>query len=156
MVWLFHVTKAVHVAICYEQIIITFDLFCRDLSQTTGNMQTSPSADNQLIYSPNHTEDQLIMTLPGGEMERQHGADGAGFPAISTTTLPTIIPPSNESVTAFAWGPLEVAAKFYIEGVGILTIGSIGLFINVFALYILFRKQVYKLDILQIVLVLCR
>ena len=32
--------------------------------------------------------------------------------------------------------------KFYIEGVGILVVGLVGLVINVFALYILFRKQV--------------
>ena len=33
-------------------------------------------------------------------------------------------------------------AKYFIEGVGILTIGLVGLVINVFALCILFRKQV--------------
>ena len=34
------------------------------------------------------------------------------------------------------------AAKFYIEGVGILAVGSVGLVINAFALCILFRQQV--------------
>ena len=32
--------------------------------------------------------------------------------------------------------------QFVVEGVGILTVGSIGLIINSIALYILFRKQV--------------
>ncbi len=33
-------------------------------------------------------------------------------------------------------------SKFYVEGVGILSIGLVGLVINVLALSILFRKQV--------------
>ena len=32
--------------------------------------------------------------------------------------------------------------QYYVEGVGIIVIGSIGLIINLFALYILFRKHV--------------
>ena len=32
--------------------------------------------------------------------------------------------------------------QYYVEGVGIIVTGSIGLVINIFALYILFRKQV--------------
>ncbi len=32
--------------------------------------------------------------------------------------------------------------QFLVEGLGILTVGSIGLVINIIALYILFRKQV--------------
>ena len=34
--------------------------------------------------------------------------------------------------------------RFYIEGIGILTFGVTGLIINVFALYILFKKQVRR------------
>ena len=32
--------------------------------------------------------------------------------------------------------------QYFVEGIGIIVIGSIGLFINLFAFYILFRKQV--------------
>ena len=45
--------------------------------------------------------------------------------------------PSN-----FSFLPSIETAKFYIEGIGILCIGLLGLVINLFALYILFRKQV--------------
>ena len=34
------------------------------------------------------------------------------------------------------------AFQYYVEGVGILAVGSVGVVINIFALYILFRKQV--------------
>ena len=34
------------------------------------------------------------------------------------------------------------AFQYYVEGVGILAVGSVGVVINVVALYILFRKQV--------------
>ena len=37
---------------------------------------------------------------------------------------------------------MELIFKFYVEGVGILTVGSLGLIINILALYILFRKKV--------------
>jgi preprotein translocase subunit Sss1 len=37
---------------------------------------------------------------------------------------------------------LVMMSKFYIEGIGIMSIGIVGLVINAFALYILFRKQV--------------
>ena len=41
-------------------------------------------------------------------------------------------------------GMEETAAafKYYVEGVGILAVGSVGVVINIVALYILFRKQV--------------
>ncbi len=42
------------------------------------------------------------------------------------------------------FGNVVATAKFYIEGVGILSIGSLGLVINVIALSILFRKQVMR------------
>ena len=34
------------------------------------------------------------------------------------------------------------AFQYYVEGVGILAVGSVGVVINIVALYILFRKQV--------------
>ena len=34
------------------------------------------------------------------------------------------------------------AFQYYVEGVGILAIGSVGVVINIIALYILFKKQV--------------
>ena len=37
--------------------------------------------------------------------------------------------------------------QYYVEGVGIIVIGSIGLIINLFALYILFRKHVSSISI---------
>ena len=37
---------------------------------------------------------------------------------------------------------LETLFKYYVEGVGILSVGSLGLIINIVALYILFRKKV--------------
>ena len=37
---------------------------------------------------------------------------------------------------------IVAAFKYYVEGVGILAVGSVGVVINIVALYILFRKQV--------------
>ena len=37
--------------------------------------------------------------------------------------------------------------QYYVEGVGIIVIGSIGLIINMFAFYILFRKHVSSLHL---------
>ena len=34
------------------------------------------------------------------------------------------------------------AFQYYVEGVGILAVGSVGVVINIFALYILIKKQV--------------
>ncbi len=49
--------------------------------------------------------------------------------------------PSSSS-SALDMAALVRFSKFYVEGVGILSIGLVGLFINVLALSILFRKQV--------------
>ena len=37
---------------------------------------------------------------------------------------------------------IVAAFQYYVEGVGILAVGSVGVVINIVALYILFRKQV--------------
>ena len=37
---------------------------------------------------------------------------------------------------------IVAAFRYYVEGVGILAIGSVGVVINIIALYILFKKQV--------------
>ena len=34
------------------------------------------------------------------------------------------------------------AFQYFVEGVGVLAVGSVGVVINIVALYILFRKQV--------------
>ena len=49
---------------------------------------------------------------------------------------------SSSSSSALDMAALVRFSKFYVEGVGILSIGVVGLFINVLALSILFRKQV--------------
>jgi len=49
---------------------------------------------------------------------------------------------SADSSQTSSYLELLLAAKFWIEGVGILVVGSVGLAINCLALAIVFRKQV--------------
>ncbi|XP_059096177.1 G-protein coupled receptor daf-37-like isoform X2 [Tigriopus californicus] len=91
----------------------------------------------------------MVSTL--GQVPFLEETTDSGFPSnmsTSTTQLLTSTEASSSLLTSevegLNWPKLIRTSQFVIEGLGILTIGSLGLFINVFALYILFKKQVMR------------